>query len=155
MSYVRPIPSPSASFFFTVRLKDPSSKLLVAQVNVLRQAVRACRRQAPFEIGASVVLPNRLHTIWTLPPGDTDYGKRLKAIKSHFARHVQLPRGVTPAGLWQRRYWECPIETPDDLAFYEDMIQNAALSEGLVKRGADWPYYTPAHSPEWDTTAAA
>ncbi len=140
MSRFHPLFVPGATYFFTVRLKDPQSKLLIAQVDLLRQAVKSCRQRAPFRIGSSVVLPNRIHTIWTLPPGDHDYGRRWKNIKATFARHAQLPRGATAAGLWQRRYWECPIKTPQDLALYEGMIRTAAIDDGLVKPGEDWPY---------------
>ncbi|MEY1554281.1 transposase [Yoonia sp. R2331] len=150
MSQLRPLLVPGATYFFTVRLKDPTSKLLISQVDLLRQAVRACRQQMPFHIGSSVVLPNRMHTIWTLPPGDDDYGKRWKMIKTTFARHAQVPRRAVTNGLWQRRYWEVPVLAQGELDEYEAMIWHAAVSEGLVKRPEDWPYCTISRARTWD-----
>ena len=146
MSHYQPIVVPGATYFFTVRLKNPRSKLLIAQVDLLRQAIRSCRQRAPFHIGASVILPNRLHMIWTLPPNDGDYGRRWKLIKTTFARHAQVSQACRTAGLWQRRFWECPINSHRDLAEYEELIRQAAVTEKLVKRPEDWPYCTLQNS---------
>jgi putative transposase len=43
---------------------------------LLRAAFRQARRERPFAIEAVVVLPDHLHCIWTLPPGDADYSYR-------------------------------------------------------------------------------
>jgi putative transposase len=32
------------------------------------------------------MLPNHIHTIWTLPEGDTDYSKRWGIIKKNFTQ---------------------------------------------------------------------
>lgn len=137
----------AGTYFITVRLQDPQSDLLVANIDLLRQSIRVCRQQMPFELGSAVILPNRMHMIWTLPPGDGDYGKRLRMIKSTFARHIPSRRYRSRAaieakgkGIWQRRYWEVPINTADDLALYERLIRDAPVDEGLVKRPKDWRY---------------
>ncbi|MDP2852088.1 MAG: hypothetical protein Q8O23_01650 [Gallionella sp.] len=67
---------PGGSFFFTVNLADRHSRLLVDHIEHLREAFRYARRRHPFEIAAIVVLPEHLHAIWTLPPGDVDYAMR-------------------------------------------------------------------------------
>src|SRR5207253_4735243 len=59
-------------FFFTVTLADRSGKLLVQHVERLRQAYRAVRTRLPFATDAICILPDHLHAIWTLPPGDAD-----------------------------------------------------------------------------------
>jgi putative transposase len=41
--------------------------------DLLREAVRRVRRSRPFSIDAWVVLPDHLHAVWTLPPGDDDF----------------------------------------------------------------------------------
>jgi len=46
---------PGGTFFFTVNLRDRRSDLLVAEIDVLRAAVRAVRRRAPFHEEAVVV----------------------------------------------------------------------------------------------------
>jgi hypothetical protein len=39
----------------------------------LRQVYRAVQARLPFETNAICILPDHLHTIWTLPPGDADF----------------------------------------------------------------------------------
>jgi putative transposase len=34
------------------------------------------RRAHPFTVDAWVVLPDHLHCVWTLPPGDDDFSTR-------------------------------------------------------------------------------
>lgn len=64
------------TWFFTVNLADRREDYLTRHIEVLRQAVRQTRSRHPFEIIAMVVLPDHLHAIWTLPPGDADYPLR-------------------------------------------------------------------------------
>ncbi|MGB3296202.1 MAG: transposase [Phormidesmis sp.] len=47
-------------------------------VALLRQAVRKAKREADFQIVVLVILPDHLHFIWTLPPDDHNYSKRVK-----------------------------------------------------------------------------
>ena len=121
---------PTQSLFFTVRLADQSSDLLVRHIDLLRDAVTLTRHKWPFVIESAVVLPNRLHMIWTLSDHDADYGKRWKMIKTTFNRH--LPKKVTQKAraegrwIWQRRYWEQTIETPEELATYLHLIWHAS-----------------------------
>ena len=56
---------PGGTFFFTVNLLDRRSDLLVAQIDILRDAVRRVRARAPFHIDAWVVLPDHMHCLWT------------------------------------------------------------------------------------------
>ncbi|MBC7757071.1 MAG: transposase, partial [Bdellovibrio sp.] len=42
----------------------------------------------PFYIDATVVLPDHIHAIWTLPENDADYALRWRLIKTHFSRHI-------------------------------------------------------------------
>jgi len=71
---------PGGTYFFTVNLLERRRRLLVEHIDVLRVAVRTVRDRQPFQIDAWVVLPDHLHCLWTLPPGDADYSRRWKAI---------------------------------------------------------------------------
>ena len=62
--------------FFTVRLLDRHSNLLVHQIERLRLATRKKITSMPFESDEIVALLSVIHTIWTLPEGDIDFGKR-------------------------------------------------------------------------------
>lgn len=72
------------TYFFTVTLRNRSSDTLVQHVDLLLHAFRSVQTERPFTIDAIVILPEHLHTIWTLPEDDADYSGRWRAIKSRF-----------------------------------------------------------------------
>jgi hypothetical protein len=51
---------PGGTYFFTARLQNPASDLLVSQIDLLRDATRICMKRWPFKIVGAVVLPNDL-----------------------------------------------------------------------------------------------
>jgi putative transposase len=59
---------PGGTYFFTVNLLERRLDLLVRHIDDLREAVQATIRKRPFHIDAWVVLPDHMHTMWTLPP---------------------------------------------------------------------------------------
>lgn len=73
---------PGGAYFLTVNLLERRQDTLLRHVGALREAVRATRRERPFHIDAWVVLPDHMHCVWTLPPGDDDFSNRWKAIKT-------------------------------------------------------------------------
>ncbi len=140
---------PGGTYFFTVNLLDRSSRLLTENIDAFRAAVRQVRARNPFHIDAWTVLPDHTHCVWTLPPGDTDYSARWKAIKIAFAKTlpkterlsaVRLRKGER--GIWQRRFWEHTIRDERDYAAHIDYVHINAFKHGLVRRVADWPYST-------------
>lgn len=138
---------PGGTYFFTVRLEDRRSDLLVREVALLRAVVRSCQVRDPFAIDSAVILPDRLHMIWTLPPGDAAYSARWRQIKSTFSRHVPPPVHVCPSkvrrgekGIWQRRFWEHLIRDREDLARHRSLILTAPVAAGLAACPQDWPY---------------
>jgi putative transposase len=54
-----------------------------------RRAVRRTRAERSFHIDGWVVLPDHLHCVLTLPPGDDNFSNRIKAIKIRFVRVVE------------------------------------------------------------------
>ncbi len=72
---------------------------LLRHVHALREAVRVTRRERPFYIDAWVVLPDHLHCVWTLPPGDDDFSNRWRAIKIRFVQALPAPSGARRSGL--------------------------------------------------------
>ena len=87
-----------------------------------RRCERTRRRHA-FVIDAVVVLPDHIHAVWTLPPGDADFSLRWRLIKSRFAQalpkrerlcDVRKARGER--GIWQWRFWEHLIRDEADYA---------------------------------------
>ncbi len=139
---------PGGTYFFTVNLLERhDNDLLVRHIDFLREAVRVTRQAHPFHIAAWVVLPDHMHCIWMLPPGDADYVTRWRLIKMRFSRAIpgteplsasRLKRGER--GIWQRRYWEHTVRDEQDYAAHVDYIHINPLKHGLVLRVADWPY---------------
>ena len=143
---------PGGTYFFTVNLLDRRSSLLVDQVGLLREVVRAVRARAPFHIDAWVVLPEHLHCLWTLPDGDADFSARWRDIKKGFSR--QLPPGEHRSasriaqderGIWQRRFWEHTIRDERDYETHMDYIHFNPVKHGWVTQVADWPYSSFHH----------
>ena len=129
----------SGTYFFTVNLADRRSDLLVRHIDALRDAVRQPRASAPFHIDASVVLPEHMHCLWTLPKGDTDFSRRWPAIKTAFSK--RLPQGEHRSasrvskgerGIWQRRFWEPTIRDDRDYGVHLDYIHFNSVNHGLV-----------------------
>jgi putative transposase len=67
--------------------------MLVEHIDALRYAFGKTLRDRPFSIDAMVVLPEHLHAVWTLPPGDDDYAGRWRSIKSRFT-HTLAKAGM-------------------------------------------------------------
>jgi putative transposase len=135
------------TFFFTVTLADRSSDLLVWEIDRLRRTYASVHRRLPFTTIAICVLPDHLHALWQLPPGDADFPLRWSLIKSGFSRGLvaDAPRthskiGRRERGLWQRRYWEHAIRDDVDFARHVDYIHFNPVKHRLVSRVCDWPH---------------
>lgn len=131
---------PGGSYFFTVTLSDRGSDLLISQVDLLRMAFSEARARRPYFIDAIVILPEHLHTVWTLPQGDDDYPGRWRAIKAGFTRLLRRRFGREVPSPWQSRYWEHTIREEDDYARHVDYIHRNPVKHGYVDRVSDWPY---------------
>jgi len=82
MSRYRRADIPGATYFFTVVTDRRRPILCDAPVRAaLRDAVKKVQSRHPFTIDAWVLLPDHLHTIWTLPAGDANYAMRWSLIK--------------------------------------------------------------------------
>ncbi len=135
-----------ASYFFTVTLKNRQASLLTDHIDILRRCFKHCKTNNPFYIDAVVVLPEHLHTIWTLPVADDAYSKRWRLIKAAFTRELQK-EGLTSQknkygghSIWQRRYWEHTLRNERDFNQHVDYIHYNPVKHGLVNRVSDWPY---------------
>ena len=140
---------PGGCYFFTVNLLDRNQSLLITHIDLLRESVKVVKQKQPFHIDAWVVLPDHLHCIWTLPPDDSDFSKRWKAIKTHFSKHIpasevrsKIRIKRNERGIWQRRFWEHAIRDDADYAAHIDYIHFNPVKHGLVDRVVDWPYST-------------
>ncbi|MGH8469346.1 MAG: REP-associated tyrosine transposase [Gammaproteobacteria bacterium] len=99
-----------ATRFFTVNLaKRKGKRVLVSHIHELRRAFGTSGEKHPFRSDVVVILPDHLHCIWTLPPGDTDCSMRWNMLKGHFSRAIEKGERISQSrekrrerGLWQR-----------------------------------------------------
>ena len=135
------------TFFFTVKLADPKSRLLVEHIDLLRAAYMDVQKQYPFETVAVCVLPNHIHAIWTLPPDDADYSLRWRLIKTKFSAHFPHAENLSASkqrrherGIWQRRFYEHTVRDETDLQRCADYIHFNPVKHGLCGNVRDWPF---------------
>lgn len=135
------------TYFFTVNPADRRSRLLLDHVGCLRDADRLVKARHPFQIIAWVTLPEHLHTVWVLPPGDVDFAMRWGLIKSAFSRSIESTEAISAIrrskgerGIWQRRYWEHLIRDEVDLQRHVDYVHWNPVKHAHVMRASDWPH---------------
>ena len=87
------------TYFFTVNLAERNRTLLTERIDNLREAFRVVKEAHPFKIDAMVILPDHLHTIWTLPDGDHDFSQRWRQIKSAFSREIAKEERISRSRL--------------------------------------------------------
>ncbi|WP_437192853.1 REP-associated tyrosine transposase [Planctomicrobium sp. SH527] len=139
-------------FFFTV-VTHERRNILTSELarNALREAIQEVRQRYPFVITAIVLLPDHLHTIWELPPGENDYSLRWRLIKTHFTKLwmagggsqgllTQSRRRSGEQAVWQRRFYEHTCRDEQDVTRCVEYIHVNPVKHQLVKRVSDWPW---------------
>lgn len=111
-----------------------SGRYLLFYCGHLSQRSDPLQSRHPFTIDAWVLLPDHLHCIWALPPGDADY-HRVDWMTASKTKHRE-------STFWQQRYWEHCITTDLDYAHHRDYIAINPVKHGLVNRVCAWPYST-------------
>ncbi len=143
---------PGGCWFFTANLLERRKTLLVDHIDTLRAAGDKTRQRYPFVIDAMAVLPDHIHAVWTLPPGNADFSLRWRLIKSRFARALPKQERLSVVriarnerGIWQRRFWEHLIRDEADYARHVEYCYVNPLKHRLVTRVCDWPYSSFHH----------
>jgi len=82
-------------------------------------------------------MPDPLHCLWTLPPGDADYSMRWGQIKGRFSSHINTGESISKSrkkrrerGLRQRRFWTHLITDQDDFNRHVDYIHCNPVKHG-------------------------
>jgi putative transposase len=125
---------PGGTYFFTL-VTHRRRPILCSESarRCLRRAIDTVRSDWPVALVAVVLLPDHLHTVWTLPPGDDRYPIRWKRIKEQFTRGYlesgseEVPLSLSrlrhrERGIWQRRYWEHTARDEEDLKRCVDYV---------------------------------
>jgi putative transposase len=142
-----------ATFFFTVVTEQRRPLFQQPEtVTLFLAAVEKVRSRRPFEIDAYVILPDHMHTLWTLPEGEADFSTRWRLIKEAFTRayiksypappQSESRRAKGEQGIWQRRFWEHAVRNEADFLAHLDYIHFNPVKHGLVTAARDWPHST-------------
>jgi putative transposase len=143
---------PGGTYFFTLVTERRARVFASAAARgLLGSVMRRCFLRYPVGVVAIVLLPDHLHTLWTLPPGDDAYSLRWRWIKREFTRgwlalggaeQVRSTARVTERrrGVWQRRFWEHTIRNEHDLEAHFDYVHYNPVKHGLVRRARHWPW---------------
>lgn len=154
MSDYRRAYSPGGTFFFTVVTHDRQPLLCGEDARRhLRSIMQECQRTWPFDIQALVLLPDHLHTIWTLPQDDSNFSRRWGWIKKTFTQrwlacgHEAADVSESKArrhrrGVWQVRFWEHQLRDEQDTKAHFDYIHYNPVRHGLATCPHRWPYST-------------
>ncbi len=149
MEYRRSLVNGGQYFFTVVTYKREAVLTQSDNIDILRQAFRTTQKRHPFTIDAIVVLPDHVHTIWTMPEGDYDYSTRWRLIKSTFTRECEKTHNhkrnssrerKKEQTIWQRRFWEHMIRDDGDFEAHCDYIHYNPVKHGLVEAPGDWKY---------------
>src|SRR5947209_4231433 len=80
---------PGGTFFFSIISYRRAEMFRSSErVDLLRAAAQALMNERPFIFVASVVLPDHMHVIWTLPDGDADFSQRIGRFKALFTKSL-------------------------------------------------------------------
>jgi putative transposase len=136
------------TYFFTVvtHIRRPLLNN-ESTIDLFEQCLNNTMGIYPFYIDALVILPDHMHTIWTLPDNDSDFSTRWKIIKAKFSRNYRseektsTPRSRISKGeksIWQRRFWEHLIRNQEDFNNHLDYIHYNPVKHGLVNSPGEW-----------------
>ncbi|MRR29543.1 transposase [bacterium] len=143
---------PGGTYFFTVRTYDHKQFLTSELARTsLRTAFDQTKAHYPFEILAISLLPDHIHTIWTLPEGDSDFSIRWRFLKATFSRCYKAGGGIEydvsrsrrrrrEVGYWERRFWEHVITDEEDLHRIMEYIYLNPVKHGYVNDPEDWDW---------------
>ena len=160
---------PGASYFFTL-VTEKRRPLFKDKDNIdlLRQAFRHIKEKRPFDLDAIVIMPDHLHAIWTLPPGDADFSTRWRLIKTWFSKRCPVEMRAPPnavrrkkhqQAIWQHRFWEHALRDEMDFTRHVEYIHYNPVKHGYVDAPAQWPYSSfhrhvrqGIYPPDWGST---
>lgn len=143
---------PGGTYFFTVVTYQRQPVFENPQaVQLLKDAFLWTKEKHPYFVQALVILPDHLHSIWSLPEGDANYPLRWNLIKGYFSKNwkkslnTPVPesrKNKREREIWQRRYWEHFITDEKDFEKHINYVHFNPVKHGYVENAMDWEYST-------------
>lgn len=134
---------PNSYVFLTV-VTSNRRKILIENIELLRESFKNTKENYDFKIFAMVVLPEHFHVLLK-PKNIFEYPKIISSIKHSFSRNFNVVGQVCPTydrnkGIWQRRYLEHTIRDEEDLYKHLNYIHYNPVKHGLVNCVKDWEH---------------
>ena len=120
--------APGQSCFITA-VTAQRQRILYQHSRLLLRAICRAKRKSRFKLVAWVILPDHIHAIIDCP--DADAAKIVQRFKLSFSRLWQeQTRSAGP--VWQHRFWDHIIRSPEDLKRHIDYIHLNPAKHGIV-----------------------
>ena len=131
---------PNSMIFFTV-VTNNRKKILLDNIEYLRQSFKTTKEKYKFDIVAIIVNPDHFHMI-IKPDEINEYPKILGSIKSNFTKISGIKHSINnnrESDIWQRRYWEHTIINEEDLYKHIDYIHYNSMKHYNIPP-KDWEF---------------
>jgi len=101
MSRYRRANTARATYFFTVVTYRRQRFLCDDDVrDALKHAIQKVRTDHPFTIDAWVLLPDHIHSIWTLPPNDANFAFRCRPFGNAVIGSIKFAMITIMQNIW-------------------------------------------------------
>ena len=123
------------------------NKILIKNIEKLKESIKKAKIIYEFEIYAMVILPDHFHTILK-PENVREYSKIMGSIKSSFTKSISgedIDKAISQSrikrrekGVWQRRFYEHTIRNQEELNSLLDYIHYNPVKYGYVNSVKEW-----------------
>ena len=124
--------------YFITNVTYKRQPLLIANVDLLEDALTACKSRCGFDLIAWVMMPDHFHLI--IDPGETHISSILQRIKMSFAAQYRRRHRMHSGRVWQNRFWDHIIRDQEDVNRHIDYIHFNPVKHGQVGKPLNWPY---------------
>ena len=124
--------------YFVTNVTYERQPLLVANIDLLVNALDACKSRCGFCLIAWVVMPDHIHLV--IDPGEMHISPILQRIKMSFAARYRKRHGMQFGRVWQNRFWDHIIRSQEDMNRHVDYVHFNPVKHGLAGSPVDWPH---------------
>jgi putative transposase len=122
-----------------------------AEIERLRETMRAVKEIHPFNMIAFVFLPDHFHLLIRVSP-DTDISQIMHSIKRNFTLNYKRAHAITDKlTLWQHGFWDHVLRNEQDFVNHLHYIHYNAVKHGRVTTPEAYPHssYMEYVNREW------
>lgn len=135
---------PGGTYFFTQVTHQRITYFKSDETNhKLLQIIKKVQTSKHFELLAYCFIPDHIHLLIQLPPGDSDFSYRMREIKRLTTIYIRKKSSNPDLKVWQDRFWEHTIRDETDLRIHFDYIHYNPVKHGVAESfdGWEWSSY--------------